>query len=117
MDADDIRDLIAVVQAVDNREGSDADVIVWLHMLGHLDKDDCAEAIMWHRAEKPGVWLEPGHVLQRVRAVRADRLSRMSPDERDAHTRAAGAPRDEFGYVDKSGPDYVPTAAVSGVFR
>ena len=103
MDVDDIRDLFALAQSVDCREDSDADIIAWLDILRDLDRDDCALAIRAHQAARPDTWLQPGHVRQRVLAMRRDRLDRMDPDRRPAAIRSAPL-RDRFGYPDKVDP-------------
>jgi hypothetical protein len=82
VDRNDIIDLLAIVKSVDNRTVEDYDIQVWLEMLVRFDKDDCLDAIMAHRAQQPGAWLEPGHVVQRVKAKINDRLERQDPDER-----------------------------------
>lgn len=102
MDRDDIIDLLTIVQASDNRSVGEPEINVWGQMLNHLDKNDCTDAIMAFRAEHPGMWLEPGHVFQRVKAATRDRLDRMDPDVRGAVAGPSGAKRDEFGFVDKS---------------
>lgn len=82
MDRVDVVDLLTIVQSGDSRTIGEIDIGFWLQMLGAYDKDDCLDAIIAHRSEKPGVWLEPGHVVGRVRATKRDRLDRMDPDER-----------------------------------
>lgn len=101
MDRNDIVDLLAIVQSGDNRTVGEVDVGFWSGMLAPFEKDDCLDAILAHRRDQPGVWLEPGHVSGRVRAARRDRLDRMSSDER-ARVVGGGAPRDRWGYIDKS---------------
>jgi hypothetical protein len=36
------------------------------------------QAVIDHFRERPGVWLEPGYIVQRVRAMRRDRLERRT---------------------------------------
>lgn len=112
MQRDDVIDLLAIVQATDNREVGPVDVNVWAKIIGHLDRDECTDAIMAHRREQPGVWLEPGHIAARVKARHRDRYDRMDPDERavaiaDAEAAATSgfARRDRYGFIDKSMPD------------
>jgi hypothetical protein len=102
MDQDDIRDLLAIVQAVDSRDIGDVDVTMWLTLLSGLHKDDCLGAIMAHRREEPGVWLEPGHVVKRAKAIARDRLDRMNPDDRALVVGGADLPRDRYGHIDKT---------------
>jgi hypothetical protein len=101
VDRNDVIDLLTIVQVGDNRTVGETDIGFWFGMLGPFDKDDCLDAILAHRRDQPGVWLEPGHVSGRVRAARRDRLDRMSPDER-ARVVGGDAPRDRWGYIDKS---------------
>jgi hypothetical protein len=82
VDTNDVIDLLTIVAVADKRTIGEADVVLWEKLLGHLDKDDCTDAIMAFRGEQPGVWLEPGHILQRVKAKRRDELDRMNPDDR-----------------------------------
>lgn len=107
MTRDEMLDLYALVQASDGREeATDADELVWARILGPLSVDDCADAIMAHFREQPNVWLQPGHILARVRARRADELARMDPDERGAELAATrNTERDRHGYIDKSAPE------------
>jgi hypothetical protein len=109
VDVEDVIDLLTIVSVGDKRTVGEADVVHWQKLIGQLDKDECADAIMAHRAEKPGVWLEPGHIFVRVKAKQRDRLERMDPDQRARSVAAlegghTGVRRDEFGYVDKSAP-------------
>jgi len=113
MDRDDILDLLAIIAAGDNRTVGETDVTIWGAMIGGLPKDDCLAAVEAHRKEQPGVWLEPGHVVQRVRAVMRDRFDRLDPDDRgDAWADLGGRPSargevrlDRHGVADKSEPD------------
>jgi hypothetical protein len=107
MTRDEMLDLYALVQTRDGREEpTDADELVWARILGQLSVDDCADAIIAHFREQPNVWLQPGHILARVRARRADELARMDPDERGAELAATrDTRRDRHGYIDRSAPE------------
>jgi hypothetical protein len=105
MDRDEIIDLLTIVQASDQRTVGDPEIKVWHELLGRYDRDDCVDAIMWHRRERPGVWLEPGHVVARVRAVIQDRYERADVDDRPHSTGIDGVRRDRYGEIDKSAPD------------
>lgn len=111
MDHDDIADLLAVIAANDKRTVGEMDIALWLQMIGQLAKDDAVEAIMAHFAEYPDVWLTPGHVTQRVKAMVRDRIERMDPDERAAVVGPPAVRRDRYGYLDKSAPDPEPYPA------
>jgi hypothetical protein len=80
MNRADIIDLLAAIAAVDRRTIGQADVIVWHDIIGGLPKDLAFQAARNHFRECPGVYLEPGHIYQRVRAIRQDQLER-EPDE------------------------------------
>ncbi len=103
MDNSDIIDLLTIVSVADKRTVGEADVVLWHQLLGHLDKDDCTDAIMAHRREQPGVWLEPGHIAVRVRNARRDLYEREDPDYRNQQwPLPPGARRDRHGYIDRS---------------
>lgn len=80
MNPEQVIDLLAIVQAGDNRTVGENDVILWAQVLAGCDPDDCAEAIVAHRRERPGVWLEPGHVVAGARTVRRERYERSGVD-------------------------------------
>lgn len=107
MTRDEMLDLYALVQASDGREeATEADELVWSRIVGQLSADDCADAIIAHFREQPNVWLQPGHILARVRARRADELARMDPDERGAElAEQQNTRRDRHGYIDRSAPE------------
>jgi hypothetical protein len=111
MDRDDVIDLLTIISASDGREFDHTHVALWGQMIGQLERDDALDAIMAHFAEYPGIWLTPGHVTQRVKAMVKDRLDRMEPDERAAVAGPPAVRRDRYGYVDKSAPDPEPYPA------
>lgn len=80
MNPEQVIDLLAIVQAGDNRTVGKNDVILWSQVLSGCDPDDCAEAIVAHRRERPGVWIEPGHVVAGARVVRRERYERSGVD-------------------------------------
>lgn len=132
MDRDDVLNLLAIIASVDRRTVGEVEAEEWLRLIGKYDESDCLEAVEAHRREQPGVWLEPGHVVQRVRAMRRDRYERADPDIRDTpyydlggralppdHPLASGRyvdpdggyidehgiRRDRYGAIDKSAPE------------
>lgn len=105
MNRDTISDLLAIIAASDHRTLGEADIVLWRQVIGHLDEGDCTDAIVEFRRDQPGVWLEPGHVVARVRAKMRDRLDRADPVERSSMVTANGVRRDQFGAVDKAAPD------------
>lgn len=84
MNRNDVIDVLTGVSAADRRTVGQADVDVWQAVIGDLDRDLALRAVRDHLREKPGVWLEPGHVAQRVRAVVRDQLDRETLEQREA---------------------------------
>lgn len=80
MNRDDVIDVLSVVAAATRRTVGETDVEIWLGVIGGDDKQLALRGVRDHLAERPGVWLEPGHVHQRVRAYIRDALER-EPDE------------------------------------
>jgi hypothetical protein len=111
MHPDEIVDLLTIISANDGRDFGDTDVTLWLQMIGQLARDDALDAILAHFAEYPNIWLTPGHVTQRVKAMVRDRIERMDPDERAAAVGPPAVRRDRYGYIDKSAPDPEPYPA------
>ena len=83
MSPEDIIDLLCVIAAVDRRTIGEADVAVWHELIGDLPKDLALQAIKDHFREQPGVWLEPGHIVAGVRAIRRDRAMREPLEARE----------------------------------
>ena len=80
MNYNDIGYLLGRVKDQDNREIPKSGVLHedWLQILTNVDKmvdptlNECLAALIRHRREKPGVYLEPGHLLENVRRIRAE---------------------------------------------
>ena len=66
---DEAKGLVALASAVDNRQITDITVNEWMHALHDLEIGDCVEALREHRREKPGVYLEPGHIAAGVKRI------------------------------------------------
>ena len=81
MNRNDIIDILTAVQAVDHRSIGETDITVWGAIIGKLPNALALQAVIDHRRECPGVWLEPGHIHGRVRAIQRDRRERMTLDE------------------------------------
>lgn len=79
MTRDDVIDVLSAVAAADRRTVGEADVDVWQAIIGGLTKDFALQAVRDHLRDRPGVWLEPGHVYQRARAIYRDELDRNVP--------------------------------------
>jgi hypothetical protein len=105
VDKEDIIDLLTIVSVADRRTVGETDVELWHELLGRFSKDDCTEAIMQFRSEQPGDWLEPGHIVRRVKIMINDRMSRDDDAYPSYSQSFSGVRRDRYGYIDKSAPD------------
>lgn len=75
--------VLAEVQLIDNRRVDETTLLYWHGLIGDLGYAEASEAVVMHRRERPGVYLEPGHVRANVDRIR----------------RAVAAPTDDFGNV------------------
>lgn len=91
MNRNDVIDVLSVVAAATRRSVGETDVEIWLGVIGDLDKPDALQAVRDHLHDRPGVWLEPGHIVERVRAARRDRLEREPDSAREARQEALAA--------------------------
>jgi len=80
----DIVDVLSFVAAGDRRTVGDADVEMWFLVISDVPKDFALHAVIAHRRDCPGVWLEPGHIVQRWKDHRRDELSREPDRVREA---------------------------------
>ncbi|MDL5159468.1 hypothetical protein [Actinomycetospora termitidis] len=74
-DWDTMVDLLELVAATDRRTISELDVRTWLAIAqdaGWPSADFARRAIIRFRNERPGVWLEPGHITQAYRELRQE---------------------------------------------
>jgi hypothetical protein len=90
MTRDDVIDILTAVAASDRRTVGQSDVDVWQAIIGELPKDFALQAVRDHLRDRPGVWMEPGHVYQRARALRRDEMERaplpvIKPHRDDEH--------------------------------
>lgn len=79
MKRDDIIDVLTAVAAGDRRTVGEADVTMWGQVINdgtRITKDEALIAVVAHFRERPGVWLEPGHIVERVFARRRDAIDR-----------------------------------------
>lgn len=84
MNRNEIIDLLTVIAAGDRRTVGKTDVDFWLTVVGDVPKDLALEAVRRHFRERPGVWLEPGHIVQGAREIQRERLLRESDEMREA---------------------------------
>jgi hypothetical protein len=77
MDNQQVRQLLAVVIAYDNRKLADANILAWAEAArrGRWTLDEAVEAVHEHYARE-SVWLMPGHVTTTIRARRQDQAQR-----------------------------------------
>lgn len=103
MNRNDVIDVLSVVAAATRRSVGEADVSIWEPIIGSLPKDLALQAVRDHIRDSPGVWLEPGHVYQRARAIRRDEM------ERDNWAPAIESRQTEHYPGDaKAAPDFAP---------
>ena len=88
MTREDVIDVLSTIAVGDRRTVGRTDVEFWFTVLGDLPKDAALEAVAKHFREKPGVWLEPGHIVERVKAMRRDELEREPAAALDARQKA-----------------------------
>lgn len=71
MDEPQVRQLLAVVMAYDNRRPGDHTVIAWCEAArrGRWTYDEAVDAVYAHYATET-TWLMPGHITARIRAAR-----------------------------------------------
>lgn len=86
MNHDDVIDVLSTIAAVDRRTVGEADVMLWTEILDTIPKDLALQAVIAHFREKPGVWLEPGHIYTRVKAMQRDQFDRQPLADIEAHT-------------------------------
>lgn len=56
--------VLAKIQLVDNRGVDEAVILDWMDYVGDLDFSVAIAAVIRFRRERPGVYLEPGHLLE-----------------------------------------------------
>lgn len=78
MNRNDVIDVLSLVAAATRRTIGETDVEIWGSIIGPLPKELAMEAVRDHLRDKPGVWLEPGHVYQRAREIGRERNTRPS---------------------------------------
>jgi hypothetical protein len=91
MNRNDVIDVLTAVAAATRRTVGQADVEIWEGVIGGDDVTLALKAVRDHLRDRPGVWLEPGHVHQRVRAYVRDSLERESDAEREGRQNALAA--------------------------
>jgi hypothetical protein len=79
MNGEELGKVLAEVQVGDNRKIDSLVLTVWRTAIGSLQFGDAVEAVRMHRAERPDVYIGPGHVLANVRVIlrRRERAARI----------------------------------------
>lgn len=72
----DVADVLTAVSVGTGREIGETDVRLWHTVMGDVPKSFALEAVALHFRERPGVWLEPGHVVDRWRSHCRDAMQR-----------------------------------------
>ncbi len=62
--------VVAKIQLGDGRQVDEATLAYWFEGIGHLPVSDALDAVLMHRQEAPGVWIDIGHVLANAKRVR-----------------------------------------------
>ena len=91
MNRSDVVDVLTAVAAGTGREIGEVDVQLWQSVMGDIPKQFALDAVLTHFRERPGVWLEPGHIVQRWKDYRRDQLSREPDEMREARQAALDA--------------------------
>lgn len=91
MNRDEMVDVLTAIAVGDRRTVGRTDVDFWWTVIGDLPKDLALRAVREHFRERPGVWLEPGHIMERVRAIRREELEREPDAAREARQDALEA--------------------------
>jgi hypothetical protein len=91
MNRSEVALLLATVQSGDRRTVGEADVELWHAVIGDdVQLGFAQQAVVAHFRDMPGVWLEPGHILQRWKDFRRDQFER-SDEMREARQAALDA--------------------------
>ena len=87
MNRNELIDVLTAVGVAKSRAMGQTDVDIWGGIIGEFTYDEAIQAVTAHLKESPGVWLEPGHVYQRVMSER--RLAAMSESREEREARQA----------------------------
>ena len=118
MNRNDVIDVLSVVAAATRRTVGEADVEIWQGVIGSDDRELALKAVRDHLRDCPGVWLEPGHVHQRVRTMVRDQLEREPLEVQAARMEAleAKAKEDIAELAERKGiPEFPPKYQRHGI--
>lgn len=105
MNKNDVVDVLSAIAVGDRRTVGQNDVELWNRIIGHLRKDLALQAVVDHFRECPGVWLEPGHIAQRVGAISRDSFERAEAPA------IAAFDGEHYPGDTKAAPDFAPYPA------
>jgi len=63
--------LLVQASAIDSRRVTELMITAWQQILANVPFEDGVNALIEHRRTAPGVYLEPGHIVQQARIARA----------------------------------------------
>lgn len=72
--------LLGKIAAVDNRKVDAVTIAAWQELLAPVSYRNALEALKSHRTTRPGVWIEPGHIIAGAKAIRDANLRRLTPE-------------------------------------
>lgn len=87
----DMAKVLAFIQLGDNRHVDGLVLDYWMQVVGDLDFDAAMSAVRRFRRERPGVYLEPGHLLELAGVV--DEKPSIVPDRTEEVGRAIALER------------------------
>lgn len=82
MNHDETEALLIRASVIDSRKITPSMVDVWQEILANVDFTAAKAALVAHRREHPGVYLEPGHIRQQVIVALDRERARRGPHPR-----------------------------------
>jgi len=86
----DVHDLLTYIAVLDNRRFGEETVLAWHGIIGHLDIDDCREAVRRHFASTTE-YLMPAHIVRLVGEIDRERRRAAREAAEAAQARALAA--------------------------
>lgn len=81
MNKSEVSKLLTVASAIDHRSITTEIVNAWHAIVGDIPFDEAQAALIAHRRSKPGVYFEPGHIIEqrKLRIARERELNGPHP--------------------------------------
>lgn len=81
MNKTEVSKLLTIASAIDHRTITPEIVNVWHSIIGDVPFDEAQDALTAHRRTRPGVYFEPGHVVEqrRLRIARDREMNGLHP--------------------------------------